>query len=286
MGSCSRLRWSRAADQFCSLRLDGEGHTVSQNAGRFGWHDMNTADIERSADFYQRLFGWVASDHVMANGYRELGDNHHAFGGLSPWPEGVQERSHWTGYLVVKDVVATAGRVISGGGQVPFESMPIPGVGKLGIAIDPTGAAVTTFTAEPDMARRELGTGGIGKTVLWNELATTDLALSAAFHRDVFGWTVDEDVVEARGYVIAKVDGCPVAGLFQPSPAPASSAWITYFRVADIDRVIEQALSLDARLAHDATEVPGIGKTAWLLAPNEAIFGLMQPTEGWYEGLG
>ncbi len=259
---------------------------MTQNAGRFGWHDINTGAIERSADFYQRLFGWVASDQAMPNGYRELRDNQQAFGGLFPWPDGVQERSHWTGYLLVDDVVATAKRAVASGGAVPFESMPIPGVGTLGVAIDPTDAAVTTFTPAPEMPWSELGTGGTGETVLWNELATTDLAQSAAFHRDVFGWTIDEDVVEAGGYVIASVDGRPVAGLFQPVPAPAASAWITYFGVEDIDRVIEQALRLDARVAHDATAVPGIGKTAWLLDPNDAIFGLMQPIEGWYEGLG
>jgi predicted enzyme related to lactoylglutathione lyase len=55
--------------------------------------------------------------------------------------------------------------------------------------------------------------------------------------------------------------------------------------VADTDATIERAKSLGAEVVHGATDVPNVGRTAWLLDPTGAIFGVIQPLNGWIERL-
>ena len=258
---------------------------MSSNLGLFGWHDMNTADLATSRDFYCSLFGWTLDAEPRSNGYRMLLDGDSAFGGMFEWPPEVSQPSRWTGYVLVDDVVEIARRAQSLGGGYPFESMSIPGAGTLGFVVDPTGAALTTFRPDIEMTSGAPGPGGSGATVLWNELLTTDLAASVAFHQELFGWAVDQSVVDAGGYVIARAHGRPVAGIFQPSTPPGSSDWITYFGVENIEETMKRAAEIGGRVVHQATDVPGVGTTAWLLDTNASIFGVMQPAEGWFARL-
>ena len=252
---------------------------------RFGWHDMNSAEADASAAFYTALFGWELQVELQPNGYRMLSNAGTGFGGMFPWPDELPEPSQWTGYLLVEDVVATARRAQALGGFVPFESMPILGAGTLGVVGDPTGATVTTFRPGEWTDAWTLGPGGSGSTVIWNELITTDQQRACAFYRDLVGWEFDQDVVDTGGHAIARVDGMAVAGVFATDPKPAASAWITYFGVTAIGEVVDRAKALGARVVHEVTDVPEIGFTAWVADPQQAVFGLMQPAEGWYERL-
>ncbi|MGE3797089.1 MAG: VOC family protein, partial [Thermomicrobiales bacterium] len=239
--------------------------------GRFGWHDLNTSDIDASAAFYAQLFGWTVDATPRPNNYRGLSNDSGEFGGLFPWPpEAAGMPTHWTGYVLVEDVVATAHRARELGGTIAFESMAIPGVGTLGVIFDPTGASVTTFAPVQISDAWPLGPGGTGGAVLWNELMTTELAASVTFHCQLFGWEVDQDVVDAGGYVIARRGPVAAAAIFSPSVAASVSAWITYFDTPNIFDTIARAESLGATVIHPVTEIPGIGRTAWVNDPQGA----------------
>lgn len=254
--------------------------------GRFCWHDQNTNDIEGSCEFYSQLFGWHVDRSPQPNNYRRLSSGDREFGGLFPWPPEVTEmRTYWTGYILVEDVAETARRARELGGHAPFDSMPIPGIGTIGFIFDPTGAAVTTFTPVAAIDDWPLGPGGTGGTVPWNELITTDLATSVAFHCELFGWSVDQAVVDAGGYVIARRGDVAAAGIFSFPSAPPVSAWITYFDTSDIHDSVARAESLGGTVLHPVTDVPSVGLTAWVNDPEGATFGLMQPENGWFERL-
>ena len=259
--------------------------TMVEHAGRFAWHDMMTTDFAASEAFYCGVFGWTLDESVQDSGYRRLRSGGQAFGGMVPWPPEGPPQSMWTGYVVTGDLEDTITRARELGGIVPVDTMAIPNVGQLGVVVDPTGAPLTVFQPLPGVDMGSVGPGGSGSTVQWNELATTDLEASVAFHTRLFGWSVDQKAVDAGGYVVTRLDGAPVAGFFQPKRPPASSGWLTYFDVADTDATIERARALSAEVVHDATDVPNVGRTAWLLDPTDAIFGLMQPLEGWTERL-
>ncbi len=86
-------------------------------------------------------------------------------------------------------------------------------------------------------------------------------------------------------YTVAKVDGAPVAGLFQPQEPPTASAWIMNVRTADIDATIAKAVELGGNVIHAANTVPGVGRTAWIADPTGGVIGLMQPEAGWLDRL-
>ncbi len=254
--------------------------------GRFGWHDLNTNDIDSSASFYSQLFGWTVDREPRPNNYRGLGNDQSEFGGIFPWPPDVQGMpTQWTGYVLVESVVQSARRARELGGQTPFDSMPIPGIGTLGVVFDPTGAPVTIFTPLEITDDWNLGSGGTGSAVLWNELITTDLAASVAFHAELFGWEVDQATVDAGGYVVTFRGDQPAAAIFAPPSSPPVSAWITYFDTLDIRATVSLAESLGATVIHPVTEISGVGLTAWVNDPLGATFGLMQPETGWYSRL-
>jgi hypothetical protein len=253
-----------------------------EHAGRFAWHDMMTTDFAVSEAFYRGLLGWTLDESVQDSGYRRLRSGGQAFGGMVPWPPEGPSQSMWTGYVVTGDLEDTITRAPELGGIVPVDTMAIPNVGQLGVVVDPTGAPVTAFQPLPGV---NMGPVGAGSPVQWNELATTGLKASVVFHTRLFGWSADQKVLDAGGYVVARLDGALVAGFFQPRTPPASSGWLTYFDVANTDTTIERARALGAEVVHVATDVPNVGRTAWLLGPTRAIFGLMQPLEGWIEWL-
>ena len=269
-----------------SVAASARGGAAMMHFGRFVWHDLNTNDVDSSSGFYSQLFGWTVDATPRPNNYRGLSSDTAEFGGIFPWPPEVTGMpTHWTGYVLVEDVVATAKRALELGGTIAFESMPIPGVGTLGVVFDPTGAPVTTFTPAEIREGWDLGPGGTGDAVLWNELITTDLTASVAFHAELFGWEFDQAVVDAGGYVIASRGDTAAAAIFAPTSATPRSAWITYFSTDDIRDTVARAESLGATVIHQVTQISGVGRTAWVNDPQDATFGLMQPEENWFERL-
>ena len=74
----------------------------------------------------------------------------------------------------------------------------------------------------------------------WVDLQTTDADAAKAFYSTLFGWTYDEEAMEAGGtYSIAKVGGDLVAAIVAQSAemraAGAPPAWNTYLAVDDVD---------------------------------------------------
>jgi predicted enzyme related to lactoylglutathione lyase len=251
--------------------------------GHFGWHDMNTNDLERTAAFYTALFGWEMGE-PDPNGYRPLTDQGNPFGGFFPMTPEMNASPNWSGYLMVDDIADVLTRAKALGGVVPFDPMTIPDTGLLAILFDPPGAMVTIFQHTGEGGTT--GSGGSGETVIWNELVTTDVAGSAEFYSSLLDWTFVPEVVATGGYALARLHGVPVAGLFDAGVRPSPSAWLAYFRTPDIAASVEKASALGGTVIHPATEITGLGiTTAWLNDPLGATFGLMQAEPDWFDRL-
>jgi uncharacterized protein len=132
--------------------------------GSFCWQELATTDLDAAQTFYKTLLGWeikegtapgggmqyneivVAGQHVGGM-YRmgaecEGGDAAAAEGG-SPMPP---MPPHWKSYVAVDDVDAAAARACELGGKVFAPPMDIPGVGRLCVINDPTGATLSLIT--------------------------------------------------------------------------------------------------------------------------------------------
>ncbi|WP_299564289.1 VOC family protein [uncultured Mycolicibacterium sp.] len=113
---------------------------------------------------------------------------------------------------------------------------------------------------------------------IWIDLSTSDLARARRFYGTVFGWTFEETGPEYEGYVIARCDGRPVAGLMHNKPEwEAPDAWITYLHTADVDATVAAAVAAGASCCMGAIEVGDQGREAMLTDPTGAFVGLWQP---------
>lgn len=260
-------------------------HVRQRGDGLIVWYDLMSTDETTTDRFYADLFGWKAeSDSRQENGYRFFSLNGNGFGGTMPWDISMG-KSSWMAYIQVTDIDALTRQAQALGAVVFMGKTEIPGVGHFVVLADPTGAPFYLFELLPD--RRADATGyerGDGQ-VIWNELITTDLALATTFYQRIAGWELAPVAPDPLAYTVAKVDGEPVAGLFQPAVAPANSAWIVSFQTSDIDATIARLQALGGTVIHPASNVPGVGRTAWVADPTGAVFGLMQPEPGWLERL-
>jgi predicted enzyme related to lactoylglutathione lyase len=114
------------------------------NAGEICWRELRTKDLAAAQEFYSKLFGWTLEQSKVAPemDYKEIILNGTAQGGMmgmndaewGPMP------SHWANYIAVDDADATAEKITENGGQVQVPPFDAPGVGRMAIVADPSGA--------------------------------------------------------------------------------------------------------------------------------------------------
>jgi len=109
------------------------------------------------------------------------------------------------------------------------------------------------------------------------ELNTTDVAKAKGFYTKLFDWTLDDVPMGSMTYTMIKVgDGTGGGTMKHPVPG-ASSAWLPYVEVADIDASTKKAKSLGATVMKDVTEVMDAGWLSIIIDPTGAALGLWKP---------
>lgn len=112
------------------------------------WFELMASDRDKAVDFYQKLFGWTASDaNVPGFDYTvmKLGDTMVA-GMMQITPEMGDFPSHWGVYCTVDDVDATARRVEELGGTITMPLMDIPDTGRMVGFASPQGVMMYAMT--------------------------------------------------------------------------------------------------------------------------------------------
>jgi predicted enzyme related to lactoylglutathione lyase len=252
--------------------------------GLIVWYDLMSTDEGATDAFYSALFGWTFdAESDRENGYRFIANDLEPFGGTMPF--GAPMQSNWMSYIQVTRIDELTARAVELGATIYMGKTEVPDVGHWVVMADPTGAPFYLFELDPE--RRSNGSGydtGDGRAI-WNELITTDVAAATEFYREIAGWELTPVAPGPNPYTVAKADGAPVAGLFQPETLPANSMWIVSYQTSDIDATIARVQKLGGKVIHPANTVPGVGRTAWVADPTGAVFGLMQPEAGWLDRL-
>lgn len=74
--------------------------------------------------------------------YKEIAMDGTATGGMMPidenWPEGVP--SHWATYIAVANADETLEKITANGGSIRVPAFDAPGVGRMAMVADPSGA--------------------------------------------------------------------------------------------------------------------------------------------------
>ena len=119
---------------------------------------------------------------------------------------------------------------------------------------------------------------------IWTDLSTFDLEAAKRFYTRALGWSYEDD---GQGYHSAYVASGEVAGVYSMPEffrkIKMPSFWMSYIRVADIDRTVELAKSLGGKI--ELQEDNALGRIALIRDPLGAGFTCIQtdtlkPTRG------
>jgi len=136
------------------------GATYGGPLGQVMWPELMSADPERAAAFYTRLFGWQTKPEtgIAEAQYTEWQHGGRSMGGLLPM-KGDQWKGvppHWSMYVTVADCDERAARATQLGGKLYMPPTDIPNVGRFSVIADPQGAAFNiihlTTTHQPAAA--------------------------------------------------------------------------------------------------------------------------------------
>lgn len=234
--------------------------------GHFVWYDLVTTDVDAAKAFYVEVMGWRARDlSTPGTVFTLFTAGGTPVSGLLSLPEAARKRGAvpcWAGYVGVDDLDAAADRIKRAGGTVRGPPTTIPDTSRFFAFSDPQSAPLGVLQSlAPDHAKpTEINAPG---RVGWHELVTADCDKAFAFYGDLFGWQkVDADLNEAGAYQSFSVDGKTVGGMLAQPPSVATSFWLYYFNVADIDAAGKRVAALGGRILDGPFESPG---GAWIV---------------------
>ena len=121
--------------------------------GHFYWNELMTRDPESARAFYGDSVGWTFDAMDMGEGgtYWVCKDGDKPVGGLFEMnkPEFEGMSPHWFSYIAVDDIDARLEKAAKAGATIKRPPFDVPGVGRIAIVADPTGAVLGWMTPSP-----------------------------------------------------------------------------------------------------------------------------------------
>ncbi len=251
--------------------------TTRPKAGTFCWFECGTTDADAAKKFYTELFGWNSMDVPMPGDgggtYTLLKAGDDDLAGLysltGPQFEGVP--SHWATYVAVDSADESHTRALSLGAKSVLAPMDVPGVARIAMVTDPTGANIAMFQAGEHCGGPEQGPFG------WSELATRDTKAAGVFYSELFGWKLKTDDGPMK-YTEFQVGGRSIGGMMamteQHGDAPAH--WMPYVMVPDCNATAAKAGELGAKTFVPPNDIPNVGRFAVFADPTGAALAIIQ----------
>ena len=248
-------------------------------AGSPNWIDLGSPDTGAAAAFYGAVFGWqFASAGPDAGGYGFFQKDGKTVGAVGPLSE-EGAGSAWTTYFQSDDIQATARDVVADGGTVRVEPMDVMGEGWMAQFTDPQGAQ---FAVWQPAKTKGLEKASEDNTLVWVELHVGDPEAAIRFYAGLFGWRSQEMQAPGMTYRVLSIkDGDQQEGAFG-GVAPLrgegeQTRWVPYFAVADADVIATKVQENGGSVLMPASDVPDVGRIAWLADPGQAVFAVLKP---------
>ena len=105
--------------------------------------------------------------------------------------------------------------------------------------------------------------------VSWSELMTPDPKAGAAFYSKLFGWSTEE-MDMGTPYILARINGQPVAGIMGMMGLDVPPNWSFYVTVDDVDACATKASQLGAAIQVTPTDIPTVGRFTGFFDPQGA----------------
>ncbi|MGI9509851.1 MAG: VOC family protein [Geminicoccaceae bacterium] len=118
--------------------------------GHFHWNELNVSDAKDAKAFYEETIGWTFNgmDDPEGGTYWVAMDGETPVAGIftmkGPGFEGIP--NHWFAYIAVDDVDARLEKAVNAGAVVKRPPFDIPGIGRIAIVQDPSGAVLGWMT--------------------------------------------------------------------------------------------------------------------------------------------
>jgi predicted enzyme related to lactoylglutathione lyase len=179
-----------------------------------------------------------------------------------------QLSAHWSSYVSVEDVEATAKRAGELEAAVIAEPFDVMDSGRMAVVRDPTGAHLHLW--QPG---RHAGAGRVNETgcMVWNELATPDVEKASGFYRELMGWEAEPD---ATGYATIRV-GDGINGGMRPLRDSEPPNWLLYFTVPSADEAAEQVRASGGEVLAGPADAT-VGRIVVVRDPQGAMFALYE----------
>jgi len=256
-------------------------HIDKYTPGSFCWFELATSDQNAAKSFYGTLFGWTPDDMPMGPGefytmFKLEGRDAGAAYTLRPDMKAQGIPPHWDIYMSVASADDTAAKIAQAGGKVIAPPFDVFDVGRMAVAMDPTGAAFCIW-----QEKRHYGAGisGVPGTFCWADLSTKDVAAAAKFYSDVFGWQIAPGEHDNSGYLHIKngenfIGGVPPAEHQNPNAPPH---WMLYFYVTSVADSTAKAKELGANVYMGPVTIDKVGDMSVIADPQGAAFALFTP---------
>ena len=211
--------------------------------GKFVWAELVTHDVALSEKFYGALFDWEFEDY---EGYRVAWRGGEAVGGFVLRPrKDPAGKSRWIAYMSVEDMVAAKTVLDDAGARALAEPRQVAGLGKLAVYEDPEGALFGVVHGDgPDPGDYLAGMGDW----IWIQLFSRNSAKTSQFYERVGGYQrVDNPGVPGSYLLVREGYARAVISTLSPRFPDASSAWVPFLRVADMEATLEKAHALGGK---------------------------------------
>jgi predicted enzyme related to lactoylglutathione lyase len=239
-----------------------------------------TPDVDKSVDFYTKLFGWTTEDWKASPespNYKVVKNGEETIGGFMALDSKAGLPPHWISYVAVDNIEEAMKRAESAGGTIGVPPTEIPNIGRFAVIKDPTGGYISPFQSASDPVP-ESDTTPVGNFI-WEELLSTEPTKAAGFYGNLFGWSTEEmDMGEMGTYRVQKRGEIGEAGIMQkPADSPGPSSWLSYIHVDDVDASATQVTELGGGTVVEPFEIPNIGRMSVHSDPVGGMFALYKP---------
>jgi uncharacterized protein len=257
---------------------------TSYEHGTFSWIELATTDTKAAKEFYGKLFGWSFEDLPAGPGliYSMCKLSGKSVAALSQMEANRAAPAHWSSYITVDDIDATATRMEQQGGKLLKPPFDVMDVGRMAVVQDPTGAVFCLW-----QARKHVGAGIVQEPgcLCWNELYTSDTRRAAAFYTATLGWVTEEVDMGPMGiYTLFKRSGEEnnKGGMMAlpPHMKDVPPHWLAYIAVPDCDQATQRARELRGVICMEPMDIPHVGRFSVVQDPQGAGFALFTSTHG------
>lgn len=245
--------------------------------GHFAWYELITTDMAAAKAFYAEVVGWGVQDASTPDlTYTLFTAGKTSVSGLMDLPEDARKLGatpRWMGYVGVKDVDATAGRIKRLGGAV-YVPPTDTNIGRILVVADPQAATLGLVKGLKPGQQKPAELGKPGR-VGWHELLAADREKAFAFYGELFGWQkAAADVGPNDTYQLFSAGGRMIGGMCAKRPMEPVPYWLYYFNIGDIDAAMERVKTGGGQVFEGPLELPGGSWFARCADPQGAAFAL------------